>query len=543
MDTTYDGLLLGSGHNTLVLAAYLARAGLRCLVLERAAEFGGGLATDSHPGLEGFRHNVHSFFHRALTSKPWFRDLELEHYGVRYVEPELNVAMILRDGRTLEWWTDNEKTAASFAEFSRRDARKLRQWIDEFAPIVDELVVPESEAPPLPPEVRQARLSSTPAGRRLLEVSAWSPLEFVMREFENDVVRAGLLFFNGLREVDLRLKGFGHSIPSLLASPHKAQMCVGGSHALAQGLVAAIEAHGSAIRCDVTIERILLQGERAVGVELAGGETIGANAFVASGLNPQQTFVDLLPTSEISRRLQEKARGFRYNVLAPLFGLYLALNERPRYRAVERRPEIDDAFMTILGLESLEQFDAIVRAHEGRRRPPMRVAWGATPTRFDGGQAPPGKHTAFLWEKVPFDLSGESTTWSEVAGAHASELLEMWSSYAPNLAEPGVVRGSFHATPAATYERLPNMQAGDLLVGSFADGQIGFHRPFEGAGSYRTPIRALYLCGGSTHPGGNITGLGGYNAARVVAHDLGVDVERLPWWGGSNDGAAHGQRG
>ena len=213
MSAIYDGIILGAGHNALVLQAYLARSGLRVLSLDRAHVPGGGLATEEHPGHPGFLHNTHSFFHRALDTMPWYRDLEIERHGARYIEPELNVAMILRDGRALEWWTDLDRTSESFAEFSKRDAAALRRWVDEFRPIVERILSVEAQSPPLPPDRRRELLERTGLGRRLVEVAALSPIEFVQREFENDAIRAGLLFFNGLREIDLRLPGFGHSIP------------------------------------------------------------------------------------------------------------------------------------------------------------------------------------------------------------------------------------------------------------------------------------------------------------------------------------------
>src|SRR5256885_2180357 len=232
MSATFDGIILGAGHNALILQAYLARCGLRTLSVDRAPIPGGGLMTIDNPRLPGFRHNPHSFFHRAITAMPWFRDLELARHGVRYLEPKLNVAMILRDGRTLEWWTDLDRTVAAFAEFSKSDADELRRLAEEFKPIVEKILIPEAQSPPLEPALRRGLLERSALGRRLLEISALSPFEFVTRHFENDAVRAGLLFFNGLREVDLRLKGFGHSIPALLASRKKAQMAIGGSAGL-----------------------------------------------------------------------------------------------------------------------------------------------------------------------------------------------------------------------------------------------------------------------------------------------------------------------
>ena len=530
-DTVYDGIILGTGHNALVLQAYLSLAGLRTLSLDRAEIPGGGLSTIENARVPGVLHNPHSFYHRGITSMPWFRDLKLESHGVRYIEPELNVAMVMGDGRSLKWWCDMERTRESFAEFSSRDADSLVRWTEEFRPVVERILIPEAQLPPVDPELRRQRLGETTLGRRLLEVSAMSPLEFVTRNFESDVIRAGLLFFNGLREVDLRLPGFGHAIPALLASPARAQMCVGGSAALARGLVAAIEGSGGTVRCGVEMERILLQDGRASGVVLKSSERIVASGFVASGLNPQQTFLQLLPGSETGAALRRRAKGFRYNVLAPLFGLHLALTEPPQYSATRMDPDLRDAFMVILGLERLDQFHEIVAAHERGSVPPP-VAWGSCPTQFDRAQGRNGRHAAFLWEKLPFSLRGDPANWESYKNEHGEALLEFWRRHAPNLSEANIL-DRFCLSPADTERALPNMFQGDLLVGSFDNGQVGFDRPFPGAGCYRSPVPGLYLCGGSTHPGGNITGLCGYNAASVIAADIGA----RRWWPGAGGGS------
>src|SRR4029450_5302451 len=219
MTSTYDAIVLGAGHNGLILQAYLGKAGMKTLAVERRAVAGGGLSTIEDP--RHFLHNTHAFFLRAITAMPWYADLKLARHGAQLIEPELNVALITGDGRALEWWTDIGKTIESFATFSARDADTLRRWHDAFVPIVAQILSPEARPPPLPPDERRALLARTSAGWRLLAVSALSPLEFVEREFEHPTIKAGLLFFNGLREVDLRLPGFGHHIAALLASPAK----------------------------------------------------------------------------------------------------------------------------------------------------------------------------------------------------------------------------------------------------------------------------------------------------------------------------------
>src|SRR5437899_6412090 len=362
--TTYDAIILGAGHNGLILQAYLGKAGMKTVAIERRAVAGGGLSTVEDPRQRGFLHNTHAFFLRAITAMPWYADLSLERHGAQLIEPELNVALITADGRALEWWTDIEKTIASFAAFSPRDAATLRRWHDEFIPIVAQILAPEARSPPLPPDDRRALLSRTSAGRRLLAVSALSPLEFVEREFEHPTIKAGLLFFNGLREVDLRLPGFGHHIAALLASPAKAQMARGGSVALARALEAAVRESGGEIRLMTEPKRIVVEGGRAVGIETADGELIRARHLVASSLNPQQTFLDLLDPALLPREMRERAQRFQYNLLAPLFALHLDLAEPPRYRASADRDELARAFMVILGLDHVDRFADIVRHHE-----------------------------------------------------------------------------------------------------------------------------------------------------------------------------------
>ena len=521
----YDVVVIGTGHNALILSAYLGRSGLRVLAVDRAAVAGGGLATVQDPRHPGFLHNTHAFFQRAITAMPWYTDLDLERLGARYIEPELNVALITRDGRALEWWTDIEKTIGSVAQFSRRDADTLRRWHDEFVPIVHGILGPEHRSPPLPPAERRALLERTAQGRRLLDVSALSPLEFVQREFEHTTVQAGLLFFNGLREVDLRERGFGHHIAALIASPAKAQMSRGGSAALARALVAAVRAAGGDIRLMTEPARIVVENGRALGVETRDGELIRARQLVASSLNPHQTYLELLDPSVVPGEIRQRAERFRYNLLAPLFALHLNLHEPPRYLAASTHPELARAFMTIVGLDHLDQFFDIIRHHEAGTIPPT-VMWGACPTLFDDTQAPPGKHTAFMWEKVPYRLEGDAANWDRAGEDHGRRILDLWQRYAPNVRDAAI--DTFIRSPLDIERSLPNMRCGDLLVGAFTGDQVGYHRPFPGAGGYRTHVQNLYLCGSSSHPGGNITGLPGYNAAQVILRDLGIDAEWMP---------------
>ena len=218
-------------------------------------------------------------------------------------------------------------------------------------------------------------------------------------------------------------------------------------------------------------------------------------------------------TQSVPREIRARAESFQYNLLAPLFALHLNLSEPPRYRASADHPELAQAFMVIMGLDHVDQFSDIVRHHEAGTIPPT-VMWGACPTVFDPSQAPPGRHTAFMWEKLPYRVHGDPGNWDRLRDEHGDVMRQLWQRHAPNLAD--AVIDSFTRSPLDVERCLPNMREGDLLVGAFANDQVGFHRPFAGAGTYRTHLPSLYLCGSSSHPGGNITGLPAYNAAQVI---------------------------
>jgi phytoene dehydrogenase-like protein len=516
MVTVYDGIIIGAGHNGLITQAYLARAGYNVISLDSASVAGGGLSTVPDAQHPGFLHNLHSYFHRGITSMPWFSDLQLHRYGLEYIENDLFVSVLHKDGNVLQWWNDFEQTYRSFAAIDRRDADQLRHWRDQFIPITRDILRPEAASPPISPRARRAVLEKTAEGRLLLQVSELSPYEFVLREFRSPAIQGALLFINGMREVDLRAKGFGHHLPSLFASSTKVQTCRGGSASLALALTRCIEDAGGIVRTNAPVKRIVVTNDRATGVELQNGELLVASKFVASSLNPQLTFLDLMAPSQLAAGWQKKAESFKYNTLGPLFTHHLNLRQEPIYTASDRFPEVQKSLMVIMGIDHVDTFIELVRNHDEKTIGPC-VLWGGTPTALDATQAPPGKHTAFMWEKAPYELHGCSSNWIAEKPKHAKRMFDLWCEYAPNLRS--AVISSFSQSPHETAVNNPNMREADVLIGAFQNGQVGLDRPFAGAGGYRTFLEGLYLCGSSSHPGGNITGLPGYIAASVIIKD------------------------
>ncbi len=294
---------------------------------------------------------------------------------------------------------------------------------------------------------------------------------------------------------------------------------------ISRALVSAVVENGGEIKLQTEPKQILIENGKAVGVETVAGEVFKARYFVASGLNPQQTFIELMDEDIVPKEWRQKAKDFQYNLIAPLFALNLNLNEPPKYIAAENNSDLDKALMVVLGLEHFQQYPEIVSDHEKGTIPPT-VMWGSCPTVFDPSQAPQGKHTAFMWEKLPYNLNGNAKNWDREKNHHGKQMLELWTKYAPNL-EHDVIDW-FTRSPLDTERTFPNMKNGDLLIGAFTNGQIGYHRPFPGAGQYRGHIKGLYLCSSACHPGGNITGLPGYNCAQVIFSDLHLPASWAP---------------
>ena len=237
--------------------------------------------------------------------------------------------------------------------------------------------------------------------------------------------------------------------------------------------------------------RIVVENGRAVGVETARRRDSSAHAVrrlvAQSARRPSWTCW----TRRWSRaRSANSVARFQYNLLAPLFALHLNLREPPRYAASAAHPELARAFMVIMGLDHVDQFHDIVRHHEAGTIPPT-VMWGACPTLFDPSQAPPGRHTAFMWEKLPYRLHGDAGELGR--RARRARRARCWRSGGSTRRTcADAVIDSFTRSPLDVERDLPNMREGDLLVGAFTNDQVGYHRPFPGAGTYRTHIpRAL----------------------------------------------------
>lgn len=519
MSERFDGIVIGSGPNGLVCAAYLARAGLKVAVVERHAVPGGGCSTEEVT-LPGFRHNLHSNFH-AIGAGPVTRDLELDRFGLRYLYPDVQHTFIFRDDTAITLHADAARTAASIARFSRTDAERYLELQDRFGRQMAPLLRGLQFSPPLAEAELADRLDG-PLGEEYEAYRRMSLYEAVDRNFEHDRIRT-------VFKLHLHASAYedgpnlGHVFLRIVARSGWSGLAVGGSASLARALIAVIEAHDGRVIAGNGVRRIELRGGRATGVELDDGVVLTADRFVASSADPPQT-LRLAGEAAFGPELAERVRAYRWAAWS-LATLHLALTEPPAYRAAAFDPDVDRAYGVYFGADSSGELERNFAAIERGELPERFCGNGAANTRFDPSQAPPERHTAFWWPFAPYDLGGDPANWDRDREVVAARILDEWASYAPNL-RSGAILGSSLFTPLDIERRCSNMVRGSHHGGAYAGGQIDAGRPVEGLAGYRTPVEGLFLCGAGSHPGGSIHGAPGYNAANVIAADLGIER----WW-------------
>jgi phytoene dehydrogenase-like protein len=517
----YDGIVIGAGHNGLILASYLARAGLNLLLLERRLQPGGGLSTSDRVTLPGFHHNLHSINHFAITRAPWWRDLGLAE-RVTYIKPEVEFAQPHRDGSALIVAPDLEATLRSFARFSTHDARALASLNPSAELWEEHILLPERFTEPLPDAERRALWGTSPLGAEFIAHTDRMPLDVVKGYFSDDRIRALLLFklsiFGTINFETVFDRSPTGTFVRALAVKNTYELCKGGSWNLARGLMETYAAAGGHYRNQAEVARITLEGGRATGVELSSGERYAAG-FVASTLGPHLTFNDWVGEGQLPDTLRDRVRAFKYTSWG-LWGAHWALKEPPRYLAAATEPLVARAQKFHLGEETLEDVDA---QHEAMvrgtflRKPQFG---GGSLSVLDPSQAPRGRHTAYAWQPVPALQEGTVPDIEAERDEHARRTLEVWREYAPNMT-PDNVLAAVTYTPWQYTQEFPNMVGGDIFMGAFTGSQV-----MDNHFGYRSEIPGLYMAGSSVHPGGAISGGPGYIAAGVIARDL----ELRRWW-------------
>jgi phytoene dehydrogenase-like protein len=516
---TYDFIVIGAGHNGLACAAYLAKAGAKVLVLERNPRVGGSCHT-GEATLPGFRHNICSMVHTHIPLSPVYRDLELERHGVKYVYPDQLRGTIFPDHKCLVMYRDTARMAAEIARFSQRDAKTFTQLVADYGEFIDSTYLSLMYSPPLPPSLQTAELEKSEEGRALMQWQASTPVQLLDELFENEQVKVH--FLARLTVLGFAPDQFGQGwIMLFRILKAEAPICVGGSQQLAEGMRRVVEGAGGVVKTGLSVRRILVNGNQAVGVELADGSRIDAAKAVITNVEPKKSFLELvgedrLPAAFATRVKRYHSRG------RSLFCLHLAVSEPPQYRAGADNAHVNRAFSQEMFCGTVaDQIEAYqeIAAGKAPRRAMLQIT---LPTLFDPSQAPAGKHTVLVWQYAPFALQGG---WEKARASYAEHVLGLWQSYAPNMTRDKILATTIQ-DPTDTVRHNDNMVNGVDVVGDMTPDQMGYFRPFAGWSGYRSPVEGLYMCGGYCHPGGGVHAGAGHNAAGVIAEDF----KLKKWW-------------
>ena len=524
MEKKYDVVIIGAGPNGLTAGAYLAKAGAKVLLVERRHETGGALVTEE---FRGFRFNLHAFHMLMMEVMPPYKDLDLGDYGLRYVKPEAQVSLLAKDGKAVTLYSDVAKSCESIKMFSPKDAKKFKEVWAEISELTDEALIPATYTYPTPPLDHTFMYNESDIGKKVLEYSEKSPIEIIKDwGFENEHVNALLQYLACMWGLDPNLGGVGYMVPLYINRMLNQSMIIGGSHRLSSALQKVARQYGADILEAVEAEKFIVEEGTCKAVKLANGDVVEARAVITT-TDPHTTFTKMIDQDvmkSVASNLLASAKEWEWESWS-LFGLHLALPERPVYKAAEFDPAVEKSMVKIMGYESQED----VLNHIKDIKVGM-VGFGShttTTTDFDPMQAPadtfPGTAVA-RWETMaPFKLAdGE---WKDFMEDYADSIMERWKDYAPNLSGIKPVHRYIYP-PGHIEKKFVNMINGSIKHGAYISTQMGYFRPNDACSGHRTPFKGLYLAGASTYPGGMILLGAGYNAAGVVADDLGINR----WW-------------
>jgi phytoene dehydrogenase-like protein len=513
-----DAVVIGGGPNGLITAAYLAKAGAKVVLCEKRYEVGGGLATEEVM-FPCFFANTHATYHMMVDYMPAIMDFQMEDLGLRWIRPNAQAGLPLRDGRGLLLSHMLEDSCDSILKFSRDDAAAFGRVFPEFQRMVEEFLAPATYWPPVPPVDLAQAMQVTEVGKELERISEMSPLEVVDHYFSDKHLKALVTYITCMWGLNPNEGGMGFMVPLLLVRGLSKRLCYGGSHKFSGTLSKQVYMNGGLILENAEVTKILIENGRAVGVQMYDGREVRAKV-VASSLDPQTNFLKLVGKEHLDKAMISNVEGWKWDKWS-LFTVHLALNEPPKYRTDDIK--INEAFLNVLGAETqddvLDYFDSVLDGN-----PTKLVGHVSCETLYDPtySRVPGNKHTAFFQTPAPYGIQGG---WEARQKELTKKALDLWKEYAPNITEENIIMVSSE-TPLDIEARIACMVRGSFKHGDYNPLQMGYFRPNDICSSSRTPIEGMYLCGASMYPGGLIIGGPGYIASNTIAEDMGLKK----WW-------------
>ncbi|MGA0561438.1 phytoene desaturase family protein [Ancylobacter sp. VNQ12] len=527
---SYDAIIIGAGHNGLVCANYLAKAGQKVLVLERRDVVGGAAVTEEIA--PGFRASIFSYL-MSLLHPRIIRELELKKHGLEVLPCSDMVSPL--GGEDYILFSDNiAKSQASFAKFSKHDAEiypEFDRYLNEAANIVRKLLWET----PVDPTKRDWRTFKDGAsllwrhrkiGRkmyRIVDMLTMSAYDFLREWFDDDRVMAVLAYYASIGTfAGPKSPGSAYVIMHHIMGEHEGAggwgFIKGGMGSITQALASSAREKGVDIVTGAPIKEVRVQGGRATAVLTTTGETYAAKTII-SNASAKILYLDLVGEKHLPEEVVREIRGYR--TFSTAFKMNIACERPPQYRMLDklRHDGTLGNFDYPTYMHIAPDIDYLERAYDDAKH-----GWYSSrpfitpvvPTMVDTTLAPEGKHVVNLFGgHAPYTLKGGD--WANEKENFRKTVFDTIEEYAPGFSND-VIEAQLLVAP--DIENIVNLPQGHIFHGELSTDQLFFQRPVSGYADYRTPLKGLYICGSSMHPGGGVSGIPGFNAAREVLKDI-----------------------
>jgi phytoene dehydrogenase-like protein len=513
----FDVVVAGAGHNSLICAAYLAKAGYKVLVLEGRPTIGGGCKT-AEVCLRGFKEDLCSSVHTGLQSNPLLRDneLNLRDYGLEYMDPDPIMHTQFTDGASLTVWQDLDRTCEEYARINKKDAETFRRLHAEYKAYTAATAASRSAGAAADKPVK---IPKSGVWQRRFAMSGYSLVRelFVDERIQGFHMAVG--HFGGVPGGDPGTGGQALSIIPMQISGRPIPK--GGSGMLTVALGRVLEKYNAVILTNKPVTELIIEGGKCVGVHCADGSSYRAEKAVVSTIHIKH-LVDMAPRELWGDEFLEGVQLFQPEIA--MFQFHYATSEAPKF-ALAGGGTISPAEAAIL-----PKPDRILRlAYDDARGevvmddPPLQVV---CPSVADPTRAPAGYHTLKLEGQLPYALKEGPQHWDVIKEEVAEGMLNYLRRFAPNLT-PDKILAKFIESPLDIERMNPAMWRGSAHHGANNAAQSGPVRPVAGWAQYRMPIPGLYQTGACTAPGGSISGVPGRNAAAVLLKEFGTSLEEV----------------
>jgi phytoene dehydrogenase-like protein len=527
MAKTYDAVIIGAGHNGLVTAAYLAKAGLEVLVVERRGLIGGACVTEEP--WPGYRVSTLSYLCSLLQTRI-IADLDLAKFGLHLYPKDPAFFTVFPDGRHLFFWQDMARTQAELAKFSPRDAAAYPAYEHELVKLAEWV---EGLLMTTPPNIIRRKLGDLiglgrlgldvvrfrdPDLIHLVKIMTQSVRTYLDERFESEEIKTtlatdGVIGTNGGPSTPGTAYIMLHHVMGGATGVRGLWGFVrGGMGSISEAIAQAATATGAKIQTGAGVAKILVRGGRAYGVALDSGEEISGKLIISSA-DPKRTFLGMVDPAELEEDFRLEVEKIRIEGCS--MKINLALDALPDFTALPGAALGPQHKATIHVCPSMDYVDRAwedALAGHPSRHPMLEIT---IPTTYDDSIAPPGKHIMCIFAQyAPYRL--KNADWDSIKEGFADRCIDLLAEYAPNIRSAVIHR---QVISPLDMEREYALTGGNIFHGDMTIDQLFFMRPVAGWASYRTPLGGLYLCGSGTHPGGGVMGAPGYNAAREVLKD------------------------